>query len=225
MCSVYFPSTPHCAPVSFPELHLHHVPWRTFFRPISIFFPLPLSPWLLFLSPLLFFFPCHKIMLFLVYSGGAQNNLQGMIKPKAWRGYLQEVLCWRGPTVMLLHSQMAKTEAGPDTLPRHSKTKHVWSSEVVDIWANTGSSQNCRFKEGCCKSSLKHNTCAYMGWWYWDGGTIFGRKWLVLGSYGEQMVNRLHCGRLSGMTAMRFPLRCHWSPFRRGEWLVGHGPS
>ena len=92
-----------------------------------------LSPWLLFLSPLLFFFPCHKIMLFLVCSGGAQNNLQGMIKPKAWRGYLQEVLCWRGPTVVLFHSQMARAEAGRDTLPRHSTTKHVWSSEVADI--------------------------------------------------------------------------------------------
>ena len=38
----------------------------------------------------LFFFPCHKIMLFLVSSGGAWNNLQRMIKPKAWRGYLQK---------------------------------------------------------------------------------------------------------------------------------------
>lgn len=39
------------------------------------------------------------------------------------------------------------------------------------------------------------------------------------------MVSRHQCGRLSGMTATRFPLRCHWSPFRRGEWLLGHGTS
>ena len=69
--------------------------------------------------------------------------------------------------------------------------------------------------------------CAYTG--VDDSGdgrcVFFGREWLVLGSYGEQMVNRLHCSRLSGMAAMRFPLRCHRRPFRRAEWLVGHGPS
>lgn len=100
MCSVYFPSTPHCSPVSFLELHLHHVPWRTFFSLISSF-PPPGSSLPLFY---LHFFPCHKIMLFLVDSGGAWNHLRGMIKPKAWRGYLQEVQHWQCPTVLLLFS-------------------------------------------------------------------------------------------------------------------------
>lgn len=43
MCSVYFPSTPHFSPVSFLELHLHPVPWRTFFSPSPFFFSLSLS--------------------------------------------------------------------------------------------------------------------------------------------------------------------------------------
>lgn len=36
-------------------------------------------------------------MLFLVDSGGARKRLQGMIKPKAWRGYLQEASPARPP--------------------------------------------------------------------------------------------------------------------------------
>lgn len=48
-------------------------------------------------------------MLFLVDSGGAWNHLQGMIKPKAWRGYLQEVYPWQGPTVLLFSLSDAKS--------------------------------------------------------------------------------------------------------------------
>lgn len=52
-----------------------------------------------------------------------------------------------------------------------------------------------------------------------DGGTFF-RTLGCFGSYGEQMVSRL-----SGTTAMIFPLRCLWSAFRRGAWRDAAPPE
>jgi len=53
----------------------------------------------------------------------------------------------------------------------------------------------------------------------------FQRQFLISISYGEQMAGLHQCRRLSGMTAMRFPLRCHWSPRVPGVWWLGHGTS
>lgn len=53
----------------------------------------------------------------------------------------------------------------------------------------------------------------------------FRRQFLIFISYGEQMAGLHQCRRLSGMTAMRFPLRCHWSPHVPGVWWLGHGTS
>lgn len=54
---------------------------------------------------------------------------------------------------------------------------------------------------------------------------LLRRQFLIFISYGEQMAGLHQCRRLSGMTAMRFPLRCHWSPHVPGVWWLGHGTS
>lgn len=51
----------------------------------------------------------------------------------------------------------------------------------------------------------------------------FWGRFFIFISYGEQMAGPYPCRTLSGMTAMRFPLRCHWSPrVMVGTWhLLG----
>ena len=99
---------------------------KDLFQPISLF---SLSDSLLFICS---FFPCHKIMLFLVSSGGAWNNLQRMIKPKAWRGYLQKCDTDRVPLLgFLLLPVRRRVQAGRrqswdrQYISKASDTKHT----------------------------------------------------------------------------------------------------
>lgn len=213
MCSVYFLSMPHCSPVSFLELHLHHVPWRTFFKPHLLLFSLSLVP--LFISA--FFFPCHKIMLFLVDSGGAWKHLQGMIKPKAWRGYLQEVEQWQCPTAPPFSLSDGRSMLRQGRAMIHiSNTLNLPSmhsqSFTLITWSPTVNSRQGTF----CKDKTKLKLKPVLSQRQHDWGPLFETIGCFC-SYAEQMVSRHQCRRLSGTAAMRFPLRCDCSPFRMGR--------
>lgn len=159
-------------------------------------------------------------MLFLVDSGG-QEALAGNDKTKSMKGYLQEVC----PTLLLFSL--------PERCQGHAATgqsRDIHFSARARPTALRTCSQSLPASPGC--QMVTSRRCAFhkdvqtnlKNWSLLvqrqhDWGTFF-RTLGCFGSYGEQMV----C-RLSGITAMIFPLRCHWSAFRRGAWLAGHRPS
>lgn len=91
-------------------------------------------------------------------------------------------------------------------------------SFTLITWSPTANLRQCTF----CKDKTKLRLKPVLSQRQHDWGPLFETIGCFC-SYAEQMASRHQCRRLSGKAAMRFPLRCYCSPFRRGEWLVGHG--
>lgn len=155
-------------------------------------------------------------MLFLVDPGGAGKRLQGLIKPQArwgW-GFTPVASC------TLMFSLPERCQVHAATGQRRRARFPAYSAPHMLAIASRHLREPKQRLQGAVetfKRNLEKRSLSVER--QHDGGTFF-RTLGCFGSYGEQMASRL-----SGTAAMIFPLRCHWSAFRRGARLAGRRPS